>query len=117
MVHAPLPTDFAQLSLGDLIAVASAQPVLDEQAEDSLLERARAGDLEAREMLVMGNLRIAIDESIRIRGGLPQRKLMPTGVRTLLEAIRTYDPVVHGPFSSHVRARVRRGIRSSDAVS
>jgi DNA-directed RNA polymerase sigma subunit (sigma70/sigma32) len=62
----------------------------------------------------MRNLRIAIDEAIRTRGlGLPQRELVPTGVRTLLDAIRSYDPIVHGPFSSHVRAQVRRAMKAS----
>jgi DNA-directed RNA polymerase sigma subunit (sigma70/sigma32) len=118
MVHAPPAPDLAQMSLVDLIAVASAQPILDEHDEDTLIQRARAGDGEARELLVMGNLRIAIDEAIRTRGlGLPQRTLVPMGVNTLLEAIRTYDPAVHGPFSSHVRARVRFAMKARVSIS
>jgi DNA-directed RNA polymerase sigma subunit (sigma70/sigma32) len=110
--------DLDHLSLGDLVAVASAQPVLDAEDEDSLVQRAQHGDANAREQLVMRNLRIAIDEAIRTRGlGLPQRQLVPTGVRTLLAAIRSYDPIVDGPFSSHVRARVRRAMRASISVS
>jgi DNA-directed RNA polymerase sigma subunit (sigma70/sigma32) len=110
--------DLAQLSLGDLVAVASAQPVLEAEDEDSLVKRAQYGDADAREQLVMRNLRIAIDEAIRTRGlGLPQRELVPTGVRTLLDAIRSYDPLVDGRFSSHVRARVRRAMRASISIS
>jgi DNA-directed RNA polymerase sigma subunit (sigma70/sigma32) len=110
--------NLAQLSLGDLIQVASAQPVLDERDEDTLIARARQGDADAREQLVMGNLRVAIDEAIRTRGfGIPQRKLVPMGVSTLLEAIRTYDPETHGPFSRYARARVRRAIRQGSSVS
>jgi DNA-directed RNA polymerase sigma subunit (sigma70/sigma32) len=110
--------DLAQLSLGDLVAVASAQPVLDAEDEDSLVTRAQCGDAEAREQLVMRNLRIAIDEAIRTRGlGQPQRKLVPMGVRTLLDAIRSYDPTVHGPFSRHVRTRVRLALKASISVS
>lgn len=118
MVHAPPAPSLDQLSLVDLIAVASAQPILDERDESDLLERARAGDVEARETLVLGNLRIAIDEAIRTRGlGMPQRKLVPMGVSTLLEAIRTYDPALHGPFSSHVRARVRLAMKAGISIS
>lgn len=118
MVHTPSAPSVTEMSLGDLIAVASAQPVLDEHDEDTLIQSARAGDVEAREKLVMGNLRIAIDEAIRTRGlGLPQRKLVAMGVSTLFEAIRSYDPAAHGPFSSYVRARVRLAMRASISIS
>jgi len=110
--------DLAQLSLGDLVAVASAQPVLEAEDEDSLVKRAQFGDADASEQLVMRNLRIAIDEAIRTRGlGLPQRELVPTGVRTLLAAIRSYDPLEDGAFSSHLRAQVRRAMKASLSVS
>jgi DNA-directed RNA polymerase sigma subunit (sigma70/sigma32) len=112
------PDLVTQLDIVDLVEVASAQPLLDEHDEDTLVDRAQHGDAEARERLVMGNLRIAIDEAIRTRGlGQPQRKLVPTGVRTLLDAIRSYDPLVDGPFSRHVRARVRRAMKASVSVS
>jgi DNA-directed RNA polymerase specialized sigma subunit len=39
------------------------------------------------------------------------------GVSSLLEAIRTYDPAVDGPFSRYVQARVRLAMRTSDSVS
>ncbi|MEQ1855859.1 MAG: hypothetical protein ABL963_05265 [Longimicrobiales bacterium] len=118
MVQA-LPTpNLAQLGLGDLIRMASAQPVLDERDEGALVERAQKGDTDAREVLVLSNLRVAIDEAIRTRGhGQPQRKLVPMGVSSLLEAIRTYDPNTDGPFSSHVRSRVRLALRRGTAVS
>jgi DNA-directed RNA polymerase sigma subunit (sigma70/sigma32) len=118
MVHAHSAPDFAHLSLGALIEVASAQPVLDDLDEGALVERAQQGDAEAHEMLVLSNLRVAIDEAIRTRGlGQPQRKLVPRGVSTLLEAIRTYDPAVDGLFSSYVQSRVRMAIRTGGSVS
>lgn len=118
MVHAFPTQDLSQLSLRDLIAVASAQPVLDEGAEGTLIGLARMGDTEAREQLVMGNLRVAIDEAIRTRGqGMPQRTLVPMGVRTLLDAIDTYDPIVDGSFSGYVQSRVRLTMRAGIGVS
>jgi RNA polymerase sporulation-specific sigma factor len=118
MVSAHRNPDISQLNLGDLIAVASAQPILDERDAGALIERAHRGDRSAREQLVMGNLRVAIDEAIRTRGlGTPQRTLVPMGVRTLLEAIDTYDPIVDGPFSEYVRSRVRLTIRAGIGVS
>jgi DNA-directed RNA polymerase sigma subunit (sigma70/sigma32) len=114
----PSDPDLDHLSLGDLVAVASAQPLLEAEDEESLVRRAQLGDAEAREQLVMRNLRIAIDEAIRTRGlGLPQRELVPTGVRTLLAAIRSYDPLADGAFSGHVRAQVRRAMKASLFVS
>jgi DNA-directed RNA polymerase sigma subunit (sigma70/sigma32) len=116
--HSISDFDLDHLSLGDLVAVASAQPVLDAEDEDSLVTRAQLGDVDATEQLVMRNLRVAIDEAIRTRGlGLPQRELVPTGVRTLLDAIRSYDPTADGPFATHVRARVRRAMRASLSIS
>jgi DNA-directed RNA polymerase sigma subunit (sigma70/sigma32) len=112
------PDVVTELDIVDLVEVASAQPLMDEHDEDTLVDRARQGDSEAREELVMRNLRVAIDEAIRTRGlGQPQRKLVPTGVRTLLDAIGSYDPLVDGPFSSHVRARVRRAMKASLSIS
>jgi DNA-directed RNA polymerase sigma subunit (sigma70/sigma32) len=116
--HSISDSGLDHLSLGDLVAVASAQPVLDAEDEASLVKRAQLGDADASEQLVMRNLRIAIDEAIRTRGlGLPQRELVSTGVRTLLDAIRSYDAIADGPFASHVRARVRRAMRASLSIS
>jgi DNA-directed RNA polymerase sigma subunit (sigma70/sigma32) len=118
MVESTPAPDFVRLSLGDLVEVASAQPLMDEKDEDALVSRAQDGDSTAREELVMRNLRVAIDEAIRTRGlGQPQRKLVPAGVRTLLDAIGSYDPMVHGSFSSHVRTRVRRAMKASISIS
>lgn len=117
-MHAPAPTEFDQLSLGDLVSIASEQPVLDEALEDALIRSAREGDPIAMEQLVLRNLRIAIDEAIRTRGlGLPQRRLVRMGVNTLVDAARSYDPRMHGRFSTHVRTRVRHALRETISVS
>jgi DNA-directed RNA polymerase sigma subunit (sigma70/sigma32) len=107
---------FDQLSVGDLVSMASAQPLLAAEEEACLVRRIHDGDPRAVEELVLGNLRIAIDEAIRTRGlGKPQRELVRTGVRTLVETARSYDPDRHGPFSLHARSTVRTAmIRSVD---
>ena len=118
MTHAHPGAELAQLSIGSLVWMASAQPVLDEAAEDELIHLARDGDRRALEQLAVGNLRVVIDEAIRARGlGLPQSKLVRTGVGALLDAVRYYDPAVHGRFSSHVRYRVRHALRDTISVS
>lgn len=110
--------DVEGLSLADLVSIASEQPVLDSADEDVLLSRASRGDPQAMEQLVLQNLRLAIDEAIRSRGlGLPQTDLVRVGVRTLLEAARSYDQVRHGRFSDHARIVVRRAMKESVGFS
>jgi DNA-directed RNA polymerase sigma subunit (sigma70/sigma32) len=110
--------DLAHLSIGSLVWMASAQPVLDEAAEDALIRLAREGDRRALEQLAVGNLRIVIDEAIRARGlGLSQSKLVRAGVGALLDAVRYYEPALHGRFSSHVRNSVRLALQDTLSVS
>ena len=110
--------DLESLSIGSLVWMASAQPVLDERTEDELIRSAREGDREALEQLAAGNLRIVIDEAIRTRGlGLSQRSLVRLGVSALIDAARYYDPQIHGRFSSHVRSRVRSAFQESISLS
>lgn len=117
-MHAQPISEFDELSLPDLVSMASDQPVLDYAHEDVLIRRAGQGDAEAMEQLVLQNLRIAIDEAIRTRGlGLPQTQLVRTGVRTLLDAASSYDPIRHGRFSAHARRHVRRAMQESVGLS
>lgn len=117
-MHQPAQIEFDELSLGDLVSMASDQPVLDQAHEDVLIRGAAEGDAGALEQLVLRNLRIAIDEAIRTRGlGLPQRQLVRMGVSTLVEAARSYDPLAHGRFSEHARRRVRSAMRESISFS
>jgi len=108
MTYTHPAADLATLSVGSLVWMASAQPVLDERTEDELVDLAREGDREALEQLAMRNLRIVIDEAIRTRGhGHSQDKLVRLGVCSLIDAVRYYDPQVDGRFSAHLRSRVR----------
>jgi RNA polymerase primary sigma factor len=109
---------FDQLSVGDLVSMASEQPFLGEEDEVGLARRIRQGDAGAVEELVRGNLRIAIDEAIRTRGlGPRQRDLVRLGVRTLVEAAQEYDPGEHGPFADHARASIRNAMIRSVGLS
>jgi len=118
MTTAPSPMDLSSLSIGSLVWMASSQPVLDESAEDQLIQRAGNGDRSALEELAMRNLRIVIDEAIRARGlGTPQDKLVRMGVKALVEAARTYDPERDDRFSRHLRLRVRSAFQEAISVS
>ncbi len=118
MTTAPSPMDLSSLSIGSLVWMASAQPVLDESTEDRLIQRAGNGDRSALEELAMSNLRIVIDEAIRSRGlGTPQDRLVRVGVKALIEAVRTYDPERDDRFSRHLRLRVRSAFQEATSVS
>lgn len=105
---------FDQISVDDLVSMASEQPLLGEEDERGLIRRIQEGDPHAVEDLVRGCLRIAIDEAIRTRGlGLPQRDLVRLGVRSLVEAAQTYEPGLHGRFADHARAGVRETLIKS----
>ena len=109
---------FDQLSVGDLVSMASEQPRLASEEEAGIVQRIREGDAEALQELVLGNLRIAIDEAIRIRGlGHPQRDLVRLGVRMLVDAAQTYDPDQDGPFGDHARSCVRSRLIRSISIS
>jgi DNA-directed RNA polymerase sigma subunit (sigma70/sigma32) len=109
---------FDQLSVGDLVSMASAQPLLAEEEEQGLIRRIRDGDPDAMEELVLGCLRIAIDEAIRTRGlGRPQRELVRLGVRSLVDSAQSYEPTLHGRFVDHARASVRETLIRSINVS
>lgn len=114
MTHGQPSPDLTKLSVGDLVWMASAQPVLDQVHQNRLLLAARAGESDAIGELVLANLRIAVDEAIRARGlGLPQRKLVRLAAEAMLEAVQSYDPLIHDGFSDHVRVRVREVLRKS----
>jgi DNA-directed RNA polymerase sigma subunit (sigma70/sigma32) len=118
MTHSLAAADLSSMSIGSLVWMASAQPVLDEATEDELIRRAGEGDRAALEQLAMGNLRVVIDEAIRARGlGTPQDKLVRVGVRALVEAVRCYDPAQHDRFSRHLRLRVRSAFQDAISVS
>lgn len=118
MTHTHPASDLASLSVGSLVWMASAQPVLDERMEDELIRAAREGSRDALEQLAVGNLRIVIDEAIRTRdAGLPQSTLVRMGVNALIEAVRFYDADVDGRFSSFLRERVRAAFRKTISLS
>ncbi|MDZ7779551.1 MAG: hypothetical protein U5R14_06375 [Gemmatimonadota bacterium] len=104
-------SDLNGASLDELVTLASQEPVLDEKAEATLARRLSEGETEARQRLLMGNLRMAVDEAIRHRGlGAPQSQLVRRAVRTLATAARDYDPELHGLFSRYAGRLVRSAL-------
>lgn len=110
--------DLDRASVVELVEAASAAPLLDAEREAALGVRAGAGDTRALEALVLGNLRIAVDEAIRNRGlGVAQHELVRQGVRTLIAAARVYRPERHGRFSNYAARRIRSALSEGAAGS
>jgi len=110
-MQSTMTMDLNRASVVELVQAASAAPLLDAEREAYLGARAGEGDAGALEHLVLGNLRIAVDEAIRNRGlGTPQDQLLREGVRTLMASAVSYDPKRHGPFSRYAARRIRAAL-------
>ena len=88
---------------------------------DELLLRAKDGDLEAREKLIEGNLRLVLSVIQRFdkRGENPD-DLFQVGCIGLLKAIANFDPTKQVRFSTYgvpmIAGEVRRYLRDNSAI-
>lgn len=73
------------------------EPVLSADEERDLAERIRGGDEDARQELILANLRMVVEIARRFRGGrLPLDDLVQEGNLGLIRASADFDPAVHG---------------------
>ena len=88
---------------------------------DELLLRAKAGDLDAREKLIEGNLRLVLSVIQRFdkRGENPD-DLFQVGCIGLLKAIANFDPTKQVRFSTYgvpmIAGEIRRYLRDNSAI-
>ena len=88
---------------------------------DELLLRAKDGDLDAREKLIEGNLRLVLSVIQRFdkRGENPD-DLFQVGCIGLLKAIANFDPTKQGRFSTYgvpmIAGEIRRYLRDNSAI-
>ncbi len=88
---------------------------------DALLKRAKAGDAEARQQLVEGNLRLVLSVIGRFekRGESPD-DLFQVGCIGLMKAIANFDPDKQVRFSTYgvpmIAGEVRRYLRDNSAI-
>ncbi|MBO7253273.1 MAG: RNA polymerase sporulation sigma factor SigG [Oscillospiraceae bacterium] len=95
--------------------------VLSQKEMDELLRQARAGDREAREKLIEGNLRLVLSVIQRFdkRGENPD-DLFQVGCIGLIKAISNFDPDKQVRFSTYgvpmIAGEVRRYLRDNSAI-
>ncbi|HIT34316.1 MAG TPA: RNA polymerase sporulation sigma factor SigG [Candidatus Faecousia intestinigallinarum] len=95
--------------------------VLGQKEMDALLLRAKAGDEQAREQLIEGNLRLVLSVIQRFdkRGESPD-DLFQVGCIGLIKAISNFDPGKQVRFSTYgvpmIAGEVRRYLRDNSAI-
>ena len=94
---------------------------LSQEKMDELLQRASAGDEEARQDLIEGNLRLVLSVIQRFdkRGASPD-DLFQVGCIGLIKAISNFDPTKNVRFSTYgvpmIAGEVRRYLRDNSAI-
>ena len=95
--------------------------VLSQTEMDALLLRSKAGDKQAREQLIEGNLRLVLSVIQRFekRGESPD-DLFQVGCIGLIKAISNFDPTKNVRFSTYgvpmIAGEVRRYLRDNSAI-
>ena len=95
--------------------------VLSQVEMDTLLKRAKEGDVAAREKLIEGNLRLVLSVIQRFdkRGESPD-DLFQVGCIGLIKAIANFDPTKQVRFSTYgvpmIAGEVRRYLRDNSAI-
>lgn len=88
---------------------------------EALLRRSRAGDKEARDRLIEGNLRLVLSVIQRFQGrGENADDLFQVGCVGLLKAVRNFDPDLDLKFSTYgvpmICGEIRRYLRDNSAL-
>ena len=96
-------------------------PILSEQEKRDLLTRARAGDKEARQSMIEGNLRLVLSVVQRFsQRGENMDDLFQVGCIGLIKAIDNFDPAQQVRFSTYgvpmIVGEIRRYLRDNSAV-
>lgn len=96
-------------------------PVLKEKEKAELLRAARAGDQEARQKMIQGNLRLVLSVVQKFTGrGENMDDLFQVGCIGLIKAIDHFDPDLNVRFSTYgvpmIVGEIRRFLRDNNAV-
>ena len=96
-------------------------PVLSEAEKSRLIKAARAGDRQARQEMVQGNLRLVLSVVQRFAGrGENMDELFQVGCIGLIKAIDNFDPSQNVRFSTYgvpmIVGEVKRYLRDNNAV-
>lgn len=96
-------------------------PVLKEKEKAELLRAARAGDQEARQKMIQGNLRLVLSVVQKFTGrGENMDDLFQVGCIGLIKAIDHFDPDLNVRFSTYgvpmIAGEVRRYLRDNSVI-
>ncbi len=96
-------------------------PVLSEAEKSALIRAARAGDREARQQMIQGNLRLVLRVVQKISNrGENLDDLIQVGCIGLIKAIDNFDPALNVRFSTYgvpmIVGEIRRFLRDNNAV-
>ena len=96
-------------------------PVLSEAEKSRLIKAARAGDRQARQEMVQGNLRLVLSVVQRFAGrGENMDDLFQVGCIGLIKAIDNFDPAQEVRFSTYgvpmIIGEIRRFLRDNNAL-
>ena len=106
----------------EICGVSTSQlPVLKEMEKIELLRKARAGDMQARQAMIQGNLRLVLSVVQRFAGrGESADDLFQVGCIGLIKAIDHFDPDLNVRFSTYgvpmIIGEIRRFLRDNNAV-
>src|SRR5262249_43694400 len=89
-------------------------PLLSAEEERSLAEAARRGDAQAKEPMVVANLRLVVKIARGYVGfGMPFEDLVGEGNLGLLKAVNRFDPLFGTRFSTYADWWIRQAIREA----
>ena len=96
-------------------------PVLSEAEKSALIRAARAGDRDARQQMIQGNLRLVVSVVQKFSNrGENLDDLFQVGCIGLIKAIDNFDPALNVRFSTYgvpmIVGEIRRFLRDNNAV-
>ena len=95
-------------------------PRLTNEECEALLKKSSNGDAEARETLVMANIRLVLSLVQRFRGKANSDDLFQVGIVGLIKAIDGFDPSFNVRFSTYavpmVAGEIRRFIKEGTSI-
>jgi RNA polymerase sporulation-specific sigma factor len=96
-------------------------PTLDEEEKEELFRRIKAGDQEARERYIKGNLRLVLSVIRRFQGSSEQADdLFQIGCIGLIKAIDNFDTSLQVKFSTYavpmILGEIRRYLRDNNSI-
>jgi RNA polymerase primary sigma factor len=110
----PIRKNAVQLPLDTYLSELNEIPLLDADQEKALAQRVRQGDGEARDQMVLANLRLVVKIARKYCGrGLGLQDLIAEGNLGLLRAVEEFDPSMNTRFSTYAAYWIKLSISNT----